>query len=139
MNWDEFQGMFVERWYRQHMAPLLHAEADPLVEYTEPINSRIARKQNALPEKRRAQVRLLVERHMPLGVGFMPLYAGAFGAPVRLDPPELPLRESINPELARRVPDGILDAPALRPLLDRLIAAYRSAIAEFDEAFGERA
>lgn len=37
-DWDDFQGIFVERWYRRYMAARLREEADPLVEYTEPIS-----------------------------------------------------------------------------------------------------
>ena len=35
------------------------------------------------------------------------------------------------------VPDDVLDATALRPLMDALIEHSRRATAEFDEAFGE--
>lgn len=53
--------------------------------------------------------------------------------------PDLPLRETMTDEFVARFPDPVLDAAALRPLLDALTQAYRGAIAEFDQVFGERA
>ena len=41
LTWGEFQGLFVDRWIESYMIPRLHREADPLVDYTEPMNARV--------------------------------------------------------------------------------------------------
>ena len=57
--------------------------------------------------------------------------------------PTIPLRASMHRpqghELEGLVPDVVLDAAALRPLMDALIDHSRRATAEFDEIFGQRA
>jgi hypothetical protein len=138
-TWDEFQAIFVERWYRQYMAPRLREEADPLIEYTEPINSRISRRADELPSDRRERFKALREKHFVLGMGLIPLFMatpGEAGGPVI---PELPLRAATLSEFVDSLPADVIDAPALRTLLTALTDRYRAAIAEFDEVFGERA
>ena len=57
------------------------------------------------------------------------------------DAPVLPLRpgDADLRQFGASVPDDVLDATALRPLMDALIEHSRDATAEFDELFGERA
>ena len=43
LNWQEFQELFSKRWYREYMVKILPAETEPLVDYTEPINTRVFR------------------------------------------------------------------------------------------------
>jgi restriction system protein len=66
LTWAEFQELFAERWFRSFMAPTLAEAVDPLHEYTEPINSRIFGKADALPEAERKQFKILRERYFPL-------------------------------------------------------------------------
>ena len=129
------------------MSPTLADEVDPLHEYTEPINSRIFRKADALPEKNRARFKLLRERYMPLAATnffFFPVVLDFLGTGETVTPPELPLRKDAadvgtpNVKL-REIPDDILDANALRPLMEAMVVHSHRAIAEFDEVFGERA
>lgn len=139
MDWVGFQELFTARWYRHYMAPRLREEADPLVEYTEPINSRIFQKAKQLHDERYAQFEALREKYFGLALGFMPLYAeihGRTGGPMV---PDLPLRGAMTNAPFAQFPDLVLDAPALRPLLQMLSDTYRAAITEFDQIFGERA
>lgn len=121
------------------MAPCLRKEADPLVEYTEPINSRIFRKADALDSERSEKFEALREKYFGLGMGFMPMYMeipGRTQGPMSLD---LPLRDAMIEKYVDYVPATVLDATALRPLLEAFKEAYRGAIAEFDQVFGGRA
>lgn len=92
LDWAGFQRTYVERWYRTFFGDRLRDEANPLIEYTEPINSRIARKENALPEDRRTQAYELRVRYWPLAMAIdhlrVPFLFAPFGG--SLDLPSLP-------------------------------------------------
>ncbi len=142
LTWQAFQELFADRWYETFMAPLLWQEADPLVEYTEPINSRIFRKADALPSERRNQFKLLREKHFVLGQGLISLWFPFPPLKDGLKPPRLPLRDllaRVPTEDIGQLPDDVLDATTLRALLNALVRSFRQAIAEFDAVFGERA
>jgi hypothetical protein len=145
LTWVEFQAMFARRWFTHHMSPTLGEETAALHEYTEPINSRIARKANELDSDRREHFMALRRRYLPLAttnIAFHPIVLDQLftGEPSSL--PTLPLRTSTDrprdSELEGLVPDDVLDATALRPLMDALIEHSRCATAEFDDVFGER-
>ncbi len=135
----EFQELFVRRWFVDHMAPRLREESGPLIEYTEPINTRIARKERGLDADQREHLARLVEEHFMLAMGFLPMHTELPGRTDSLAPPELPLRDGPISPLATDLPPEVLDATALRPLLDALVDAYRRATEDFDLVFGERA
>ncbi len=54
LTWNEFQELFATSWFTRYFCSVIRKEFDPLVEYTEPINSRIFRKADLLPEAERA-------------------------------------------------------------------------------------
>jgi restriction system protein len=146
LDWTEFQTMFTVRWFRQYMSSTLKEQTDPLNEYTEAMNSHILGKADALPPEKWERFRSLRERYFPLALSTFAFYPInlEFLLPVDKSPlPHLPLRGSkqwpYGRELDSLVPDDVLDATALRPLMDALIEHSRRAIAEFDEVFGERA
>ena len=145
LDWREFQEMFVVRWFHNFFSPTIAEEADALHEYTEPMNSRIFRKVDALPEERRERLKVLSEKHAPLAItnfAFHPVVLDNLLSSAATSIPSLPLRLSEKPDgskLAGLVSDEILDATALRHLLEAKIEHSRLAIAEFDEVFGERA
>lgn len=143
VTWGEFQEIYEERWFREHMAPRLKHEGEALAEYTEPINSRVFRKADKLSTERLAEFKRLREKHLPLAlvdIAFMPAVLGLprLGEPIL---PKLPLRASVGSrdEQLALLPPDVLEATALRPLMTTLIEHYRDAIAEFDAVFGERA
>jgi restriction system protein len=141
-TWEGFQELLEDRWYLKYMVPVLRAELDPLIEYTEPVNSRIFRKADSLPVGKRETFNLLRSRHLHLGCGLLPLlypFPTLTDRPVR---PTLPLRTSLGRTLGDDfppLPEDILDATALRQLLAATSEHSRAAIAEFDDLFGERA
>ena len=139
MSWEEFQQMFVKRWYETFMAPQLLDVAGPLIEYTEPINGRISRKADALDEDALARFRALRDTYAALGLGIIPLFMGIPGKTDGPAIPPLPLRENVTSEVRAQFPDDVLDAVALRPFFAAISRACTEAIAEFDAVFGERA
>jgi restriction system protein len=149
LSWAEFQALFAERWFSRHFVREIAQETDPLVEYTEPINSRIFRKADLLPERRRKEFRRLRASHLALGSFCMLFAAHAVGAvqmflgrdtPTPLPP--LPLRRTLGAQLkasGMSIADEILDANSYRSLLESTVGEAKAAIAQFDEVFGERA
>jgi restriction system protein len=142
LTWVEFQELLSERWFRRYFAPTLDRETNALHEYTEPINSRISRKVGELSTASQREFARLRERYGPLATCNFALgpYARIM-APRIL--PSLPLRNSTampdGNQLAGIVPEDVLDAPALRPLLTALLHHSSEATAAFDRLFGERA
>lgn len=138
LSWEEFQALFADRWYYSHALPLLHRELDPLVEYTEPINSRVFRKADALPAEGRKEFIRLRRQHCQLSSVFMHAYFPLLG---RSKPvfPSLPLHEALAEQPGVRLPSDLLEARTLREFVDRLVAHARDAIRQFDEVFGEKA
>ncbi len=140
LTWIEFQEMFVKRWFLRFMVPTLARETDPLEEYTEPMNSRIFRKADALPLGRQAEFIALRERYGPLGA-FILGFSVHFYDLRPVDPPDLPLRQSARDgaQLAQSIPGDVLDTTALRPLMEAMLRHSRQAVQDFDAVFGERA
>jgi restriction system protein len=136
VDWQTFQELFAERWFRAFMAPALLQEGDALHEYTEPINSRIMRKADALPTGSQDRFRQLRERYASPSSVLLMLWSDFLGPP---KVPSLPLRSSLTPTALADLPADILDALALRPVMGSVTQFYRQATAEFDEVFGERA
>ena len=144
VDWTQFQELYTLRWFRMFFAPTLRRESDALLEYTEPINTRIFRKADRLPPEKQTQFRRLRETYADLGRAFILLLhqlPDSPGIPDLRDLPvlpSLPLRRLFR-TVEPRLPDDVLDATALRTLLDLLIGHFRAATADFDAVFGERA
>ncbi len=146
LTWEQFEQMFAIRWFRSFMSSTLGEETDALHEYMEPINARVFRKADAWPEDRRQQFIALRQQYqglMAMNFAFHPVMLERDLAPLASRLPTLPLRHSAEApdgkKLADLVPDDVLDAMALRPLMDALVEHSRRATAEFDDVFGERA
>jgi hypothetical protein len=134
VDWVHFQETFVRRWCQNFFLPTIQTEADPLIEYTEYMNSRIDNRASRLSADGWAHFMSLREKHAGLAFGLDPLRFALdnWG----LEVPDLPLRCWIG---GSRLPDDILDAQSLRALLEALTVHYRMAIRDFDAAFGGRA
>lgn len=147
-TWSEFESLFEQRWFTNYFLPEVETACDPLVEYTEPINSRIQRKAAELSEEKRFALRRLRETHLSLGMlcallcveRFRPSLDGPC-APASLVPWKLPLRSTLSwtPSAIRDLPASVLDAESYRALLESIAACASGAIREFDELFGGRA
>lgn len=153
LSWAEFQELFVERWYRNHFIPALQRETWPLTEYVEPINTRVLRKADCLPESQRRKFILLRQQHADLEELCLVLRSAHWlsslvsnsspnekGSISATYLPTLPLRARLGVQFPQslRIPDELLDQTSFRGLLENLIKYASQAIAEFDELFGGR-
>jgi restriction system protein len=138
VDWEGFQEQFVRRWFERYMVSRLEQESAALMQYIEPINSRLERKAEALPAEGRERLEALQRRHLVLSMAFTP---SAWIPEPRgaLTWPDIPLRAVLtSSEDVDLLPEDVLDARALRPLLDALTCIYRDAIADFEEVLGDQ-
>jgi hypothetical protein len=141
LTWKEFQELFLGRWFKNYMLKRLHEENEPLVDYTEPINSRVFRKASKFDEKSQKRFIELREKYGDLAFLTLSIYTSLFFLK-KNDLPDLPLRKSIINEESidiKYLPDKLLDTVYFRELLEMLILEIRKALVEFDNLFGERA
>src|SRR5262249_20078580 len=120
LDWAEFQEMFVERWFLNCFSPTLAGQTAALHQYTDPINTPITRKERALSENRQRRVAELVHQHWPLAISnfaFHPVVLDYKLSSIADAIPPLPLRPHKG-ALEGLIPDEVLDAAALRTLLD---------------------
>jgi len=149
LNWIEYQELFVERWVNKYMLPRIYKEADPLVEYTEPINSRIFKKADALDERKQKRFIELREQYQVLAYFALhisiqsSLIASFITAPfIRNRIPELPIKNGMSTKdynIEGGLPIDLINADSLKELLDILSKHIREGVSSFDEVFGERA
>lgn len=139
VDWSEFETLFERRWFERWMMPTLQRIAEPLLEYTEPVNSRVFRRADAMPREGRKRFVELRDRHMLLGFGLFTAVMPSLGMPATI--PQLPLKNALAqvPKGLGTLPEDILNAPGLRPLMGTLVEHFQAAIAEFDDLFGGRA
>lgn len=137
LTWEGFEALFEQRWIERHLLPTLKREDDALVEYTEPINSRIMRKAEALSDERQGRFRVLRARYEALAMFSLSFRHGAFSQGAR--PTPLTGAATFGTQLLKALPLDVMEAVAHRDFLDRLVAHLRHATAQFDELFGERA
>jgi restriction system protein len=148
LTWREFQALFASAWFERHFCCKVAESCDPLIEYTEPINSRIFRKADLLSDIQRKEFKRLREVHLPFAAFCMMIKAQSIGVRQMVfgcsasAMPEIPLRNNIQNGAA--LLDGgfresILDAATYRELMSAIIEQAETAIASFDQLFGERA
>ncbi|MCX7973588.1 MAG: restriction endonuclease [Candidatus Aminicenantes bacterium] len=129
LDWQQFQELFVKRWYKQHMIRIVSKEAKSLVEYTEPLNSSIQEKVLRLPKEKQEIFFSLQKRYSMLAFICLEL---EYYYKIHDDGyPNLPL---INewPNLKGEISKEILLATSFEELLQSLIKIIRLAIEEFD-------
>ena len=149
LTWIEFQELFVERWISNYMLPRIYREADPLIEYTEPINSRIFRKADALPKKKQNRFIELRRRYQFLAYFALhisiqsSIVASFISSPIiRNRLPELPLKNSMrtkNYNIEGGLPIDLINADSLNEFLNIISKHIQEGVYYFDEVFGERA
>ena len=136
LDWQGFQELFVDRWYHQYALPKIRKEADPLVEYTEPINSRIFKKAEALNQERYAKFRSLREEYRSLA--FFALYIDDAWE-WKKERLRLPLKDQLGEKIKRRLPKDLLEVTTLRDFVEIFLFHLRKGVQAFDEVFGGRA
>jgi len=149
LTWIEFQELFVERWINTYMLPRIYREADPLIEYTEPINSRIFRKADALEKEKQERFIQLREQYQVLAYFALhisiqsSLVASFITAPIIRNPiPELPIRKGMsakNYKVKGGLPIDLIKADSLKDFLVILSKHIQEGVSSFDEVFCERA
>lgn len=139
VTWSQFQELFVERWIHSYMVPRIKEESDALVEYTEPVNSRIFRKADALLPEAREQFIALREKYM--FIAYFALHLSLWPSAIE-ELPALPISRGMQPggpPIEGGLPADVVEATSLRQLLDTLCCHLQRGTAEFDKVFGERA
>lgn len=127
LNWLEFQILFEERWYKTCFSPRIYKEAVPLIDYTEPINSRIFEKAEMLNPTAKAKFRKLREKYQY--IAYLGLVAGSPSISQYI---ELPLTD-------RPLSPDILGVVSYREFMELLLVRIREGLSEFDDVFGCRA
>jgi len=135
LTWDGFQKLFVDRWIQNYMLSRFGV-VYPLVEYTEPFNSRILRKEMRLDKEKQQQLKQLREKYGSLGLLLLYLVSE-----FRKNSLDLPLRKNISnlKAIDPNLPDDLLDATCLSDLVDVCCRHAKEGITAFDQVFGERA
>lgn len=138
LSWSDFEALFEDRWIQTYFVPALQQAFDPLIDYTEPINTRVFRKADQLDEERQREFGRLRSLHAPLANLALALSARE---PLR-STVSLPLKQSLSRAdwyFSDNIPPDVLDANSWRTFLTVMTRRARRALAEFDAVFGERA
>lgn len=140
LTWSQFQDLFVERWIEKYMIPQIQKETTALIEYTEPINSRIFRKADQLDDKSLQCFHKLRNNYADLAFLALLINTSEFRL-FKFRSANLPLRKTLSKnELSKTsIPSEILDATCLREVTDCIIKHTRKGVAAFDQLFGGRA
>ncbi|MDX2273591.1 MAG: restriction endonuclease [Cyanobacteriota bacterium] len=148
LTWYDFLALFETAWFDRYFCRIVAEASEPLIEYTETINSRIFRKADLLSKGQHEEFKRLRSVHFSLAAICMMMRVQANGAlrlvrgdhdSIMLD---IPLRQGMRgaaSELLGTLPNSILDADSYRILLSAIIEEVENAIASFDHLFGERA
>ncbi len=139
LSWEEFQNEFCDRWYEEFFMPTLHHANDPLVEYTEPINTRIQRKADLLEKEAFERFLMLRKKYELLSYFAMGLYIPLMSK--KYSRPSLPVDSAAIKGKVNDcdLPENIFSTKSYRGLLNVLLPNIEQAISEFDKLFGERA
>ncbi len=138
LNWQQFQLLFVNRWYKEYLAKIIEKETSPLLDYAEPFNSRIIQKASSLSAEKIKIFYELKEKYQFLAILAMYL---PHWLDIKKRLPKIPLlkeKKLLETNLKTEFFDDILRANSLRSLLESIVKHSREAIAEFDNIFGER-
>lgn len=146
LTWPGFQSLFAPKWFEIFFTKTVFDIVAPLIEYTEPINSRIFNKADALPQCDRNRFVELRRRHAGLAglctaLSFLGLRAPTFVSRKHIEPFDLPLRNRLSSLATPEVTplSSVLDAESYRTLIAELKTVVDAAVAEFDGVFREPA
>ena len=142
-TWLEFQELFEERWFLEHAIPLIQEAVGPLIDYTEPINSRVFCKADTLTPEALDRFSDLRKEYCELAFYASTVYLPWFSvfASLEKELPNLPLKDAsgTSSQLKSVLPDELLNAVSLRDFLDVLLLQIDKGIKAFDDVFGGRA
>jgi hypothetical protein len=135
LSWKEFQETFEPQWIQNFLIPTVRLHAEPLADYAEPINSRVARKANRLSQEAFSEFRRLQDKYFPLALLLSPMIHRRFPPDAEV---QLPLKMSVPHEEEGLLGRDLLEATAYRDVMDLYIKRVDAAILEFDAIFGGR-
>jgi len=142
LNWIQFQELFMDRWIKAYMLPRLFQESDALVEYTEPINSRIFRKADALTPAQQERFKQLRSQYQVLAYLALHLSIQIYHHSMKVEIPQLPIKDGMRIDyrsIEGGLPPELCEASTLRDFLETFSKYLQQGTAEFDQLFGERA
>lgn len=127
LTWDQFQALYVDRWYDRAFRVTIDRESEVLADYTEPINPRVNRAVQALSGDAAKRYQEIVQRYWSVALLARVL--------VDLDHRiELPIRRSRYARLAPT--DAILGAASYSGFLAAMCGVLRAGVAALEEVFG---
>lgn len=143
-NWEEFEKLFEQKWYDDYFVTNLFKNCDPLIEYTEYINSRIFKKADKLSSQKQEQFKQLRIKYNGLAALVLATQVSNFLTKFRDYRLTLPLpKEAKIFDVSARgeysIPEEFYGITSYREFLEVTTSHAQKAIAEFDEIFGERA
>lgn len=142
LNWVQFQEIFLERWIHAYMLPRLYEESDALIQYTEPINSRIFRKADNLTATQQQSFVKLRSQYQVLAYLALHLSTQIYHPSMKVEIPQLPIKDGMQVDygsIEGGLPPELCEAYTLRDFLETFVKYLQQGTAEFDQLFGERA
>ena len=142
LSWIQFQELFVDKWIQAYMLPRLFQESDALIEYTEPINSRIFRKADALSPAQQERFMQLRSQYQALAYLALHLSIQIHHPAMQVKIPQLPIKNGMRVDyrnIEGGIPPELCEASTLREFLDTFSKHLQQGTDEFDRLFGERA
>lgn len=131
VTWPEFQTEFEAKWIHSFLLPKLAEHLDPLFTYTEPINSSVFRKYDALDDGQRAYFDVLRSRYQAFAQ--MVLVFTPHFQMLGLELPTLPLKPP-DSNSNSAFPEAFFEITAYRDLFDVATEFGEHAIREFRAA-----
>lgn len=146
-TWNDFETMYESIWYTRYFLAQIYKISDVFIEYNEPINSRVFRKAEALPECLRQAFLDLRKKHFDmftlcsfLSINYLHSVSGQFDSTLINMPSLLQLPLSNNQRInTLEISSEIKEVNSYKKLLYAINAYVSNAVSEFDEVFGERA
>lgn len=136
LDWFEFQNIFEERWYKEYFQQQLSGIGEPLIEYTEPINSGLFRRVDLLNLSAQKEFKNLRGKYRDIAFFALILYVPSNSNKLI----KLPLKSEQNKELRERyiLPSELLEATTYREVLRIVLKYIKKGLDEFDNIFGYR-
>ncbi len=143
-TFSQFQNQYIERWWEYYAFPIIHEAVGPLIEYTEPVNSRVSKAFKELNDRRKKRFLELRELYE-----LSSLFITAFSMSPPGNPflssdtiyPTLPIVENLRnntDKLFAKLPNEIVETETLREFVVVLLDYIRKGIDLFDDVFGKR-
>lgn len=141
LTWPEFQHLYAKEWLSKYFCEILYNEIGPLIEYTEPINSRVFHAADRLSDTKKEQFRRLREKYGPPAQLLMLLSQihgenAIFSASLFKDNVEKSAYDLLAKFWKSYMPDAL--PGSFSDAMSPLIEFAKTTAQEFDKLFGGR-